>query len=454
MRKTSKVSGAKQHVVIVGGGFAGLYATQSLKRVPVDVTLVDRRNFHLFQPLLYQVATGGLSPADIASPLRGILRRQKNVRVLQGEVTDVNLDGRQLRIGDEQLKFDVLIVATGATHHYFGNEGWRKHAPGLKTIEDALDIRRRIFSAFERAELERDQRRRESLLTFVVVGGGPTGVELAGAVSELAHHTLLDNFRSIDPASAKILLVEAADRILPPYNSASSSHAKRSLEKLGVTVITGAMVKDVTGQSVTLGSDGETEVIESQTILWGAGVKGSPLGECLAQQTGAELDRQGRISVQPDLSLPGHPDVFVIGDLARFAHQTDNPLPGVAPVAMQQGRYVATLLAKRLRGREYRPFRYRDLGSMAVIGRAAAVAELGRVRFHGFVAWLMWLFIHLINLVEFENRLLVVLQWGWNYFTRNRSARLITNDRPPTHQESSLAKSTWREPQEVLESSE
>ncbi len=422
---------AKQQIVIVGGGFAGLYAAKSLNRIPADITLIDRCNFHLFQPLLYQVATGGLSPADIASPLRAILKRQKNVRVVQGEVTDIDLDLRQVQVGANPAKFDSLIVATGARHHYFGNDRWQHDAPGLKTIEDALDIRRRVFSAFERAEVETDERRRSMLLTFVVVGGGPTGVELAGALGELAHHTLLHDFRSIDPATAKIMLVEAADRILPTYEPASAEHAQRSLKKLGVTVITDAAVSDINHETVTLKRNEIEEVLECATVLWGAGVKGSPLGSCLARQTGAQLDRQGRICVQPDLSLPGDQDVFVIGDLANYAHQTSLPLPGVAPVAMQQGRYVAKLLSRRLRGRQPPgPFRYRDLGSMAVIGRAAAVAEVGKLRFHGFVAWLMWLFIHLIHLVEYENRVLVLFQWGWNYLTRNRSARLITNELP------------------------
>jgi NADH dehydrogenase len=420
----------QNRVVIVGGGFAGLAAARSLRRSPVAVTLIDRRNFHLFQPLLYQVATGGLSPADIASPLRAILARNKNTRVVQGTVSDIIPDRQCVLVDGQPEKYDFLLVATGSRHHYFGNEEWEQNAPGLKTIEDALDMRRRVLSAFELAETEEDPTRRRALLTFVVVGGGPTGVELAGALAELAHHTLRHNFRQIDPADSEILLVEGTDRLLPPYPSSLSRQAAQSLERLGVTVRTNSLVEAIDEHGVTLRAGDAVEQIAAETILWGAGVKGSSLGRLLAEKTGADIDRQGRVMVEPDLSIPNHPNIFVLGDLAHLK-QDGSPLPGVAPVAMQQGAYVAKSIARRLRGRGVRPFHYKDRGSMAVIGRASAVAEIGRLKIHGYLAWLTWLFIHLINLVEFQNRLSVLLQWGWNYFTRNRSARLITFEEKP-----------------------
>ena len=413
--------------MIIGGGFAGLNVARGLRRAPVSITLIDRRNFHLFQPLLYQVATGGLSPADIASPLRGILARQKNIRVLQGAATGIDVDASTVLVGEESIDFDYLIVATGAKHHYFGNDDWETRAPGLKTVEDALKIRKQVLSTFEKAEAESDPNRRDSLLTFVVVGGGPTGVELAGALGELANHTLRHDFRVIDPTQSKIVLVEGTDRLLPTYAASSSQRAVDSLTKLGVTVLTNTRVTDVGDRFVTLRQDGKDKQILTNTVLWGAGVKASSFSLELAEATGASRDKEGRIVVSPDLSVPGHPDVFVLGDLANF-EQDGRPLPGVAPVAMQQGAYVAQLLRARLRDKSLRQFRYRDYGNMAVIGRAAAVAEIGKLRFHGFWAWLMWLFIHLINLVEYKSRVLVLIQWGWSYFTRNRSARLITFD--------------------------
>ncbi len=421
-----------QHrVVIVGGGFGGLYTAQALRKARLQVTLVDRRNFHLFQPLLYQVATGGLSPANIAAPLRGVLRRQKNTRVLMAEVTGFDLDRRLVLLaGGAGEPYDTLVVAAGARHHYFGHPEWEQYAPGLKTIEDATDIRRRVLYAFEAAERIADPAERQVWLTFVVVGGGPTGVELAGAVAEVAHATLRGNFRSFDPRSARIILLEAADRILGAYPPKLSAKGVRSLERLGVTVRTGAAVTEVGPAHVAVRAAGGSEVIATHTILWGAGVDASPLAKALSAATGAELDRAGRILVQPDLTLPGHPEVFALGDMALFPHQTGKPLPGVAPVAMQQGRYVADLVQRRLRGESAQPFRYHDRGSMATIGRAAAVADLGWVRLSGFAAWLVWLFIHILFLIEFENRILVLFQWAWNYFTRNRSARLITGPVP------------------------
>ena len=419
---------AGHRVVIVGGGFGGLSAARSLRHAAVDVTLIDRRNFHLFQPLLYQVATGGLSPADIASPLRSVLRRQRNVRVLHGEVTEIESGARRVWMGGTSVDADTLVVAAGVAHHYFGHHDWQALAPGLKSIEDATDIRRRIFEAFERAELEIDPARQRAWMTFVVVGGGPTGVELAGAVGELAHYTLPGDFRRIDTRQARVHLLEGTGRILPTYDARLSPVAAASLNRLGVTVHTDSFVTDVRPDGVTVQSGQRTDTIPARTLLWAAGVKASALGAILARATGAELDRQGRVIVTPDLSVRGHPHVFVIGDLAHVPMPGGQPLPGVAPVAMQEGAYVARLISRRLRGLQTGPFRYRDYGSLAVIGRSAAVAQIGPLRLRGFLAWLTWLFVHLMYLVEFENRVLVLIQWGWNYVTRNRSARLITGE--------------------------
>jgi NADH:ubiquinone reductase (H+-translocating) len=419
----------KHRVVIVGGGFGGLYAARALGKAPVQLTLIDRRNFHLFQPLLYQVATGQLSPANIAAPLRSILRRHKNTCVLLDEVIDFDLGGRRVLMKEGQVPYDTLIVAAGSRHHYFGHPEWEAVAPGLKTIEDATTMRRRILSAFEEAEHTTDAAAQRALLTFVVVGGGPTGVELAGAVGELAHRTLRNDFCSIQPQRSLILLVEGLDRLLVAYPPDLSEKAKTALERLGVTVRLKTTVTDVQPDQVTLRCGDQSEVVRTHTILWGAGVQGSPLGKILAGATGAELDRGGRVLVQPDLSLPGRPEVFVIGDLANCAHQTGKPLPGVAQVAMQQGSYVADLIRRRLENQPAaRPFRYKDYGNMAEIGRAAAVADLGWLHLSGYVAWLAWLFIHLIYLIQFDNRVLVLFQWAYNYVTRNRSARLITGE--------------------------
>ncbi|MFN8642412.1 MAG: NAD(P)/FAD-dependent oxidoreductase [Candidatus Binatia bacterium] len=416
---------AATRVVIVGGGFGGLYAARHLGRVPVQVTLIDRRNFHLFQPLLYQVATGGLSPGEIASPLRSVVRRQKNTTVLLGDVVDVDVEGRRVVLSDGQVWYDELIVATGATHHYFGHDEWAAQAPGLKTIEDATEIRRRILLAFETAERETDPVRREAWLTFVVIGAGPTGVELAGALGEIANDTLREDFRAIRPSDARILLIEAADRVLPTYVPELSQKAQRSLERLGVTVRLGASVSAVDDLGVTLAGAGRDEAIPARTVLWAAGVQASPLACVLAAATGAARDRNGRLHVASDLSLPGHPEIVAIGDMVHV-EQDGAMLPGIAPVAMAQGRYAARRIAARAAGRAIAPFRYRDKGVMATIGRSAAVADLRVVRFSGLLAWLAWLFIHLLYLVEFENRLMVLVQWAWMYFTRNRGARLVT----------------------------
>jgi NADH dehydrogenase len=419
-----------QHVVIIGGGFGGLTTAKRLKQAPVRVTLLDRRNFHLFQPLLYQVAIGGLSPANIAVPLRALLKRQKNTQVLLAEVVDIDIVNRRVLLSDGTIPYDTLVVAAGARHHYFGHGEWEAKAPGLKTIEDATEIRRRILLAFEAAERESDAERQRAWMTFVVVGGGPTGVELAGALGELAHHTLRGNFQAIDPAEARILLVEGVDRLLPTYIPKLSAKAAEALARLGVTVRTGTVVTDVQPDAVALRSGEHVERIATHTVLWAAGVDPSPLARILAKATSAELDRAGRVVVQPDLTLPGHPELFVIGDMANYGHQTGKPLPGLAPVAIQQGRYVADLIRCRLGGQTLPPFRYKDRGTMATIGRAAAVVDLGWFRFSGFLAWLVWLFVHLMSLVTFGNRLLVLIQWAWNYITRNRSARLITGENP------------------------
>jgi NADH:quinone reductase (non-electrogenic) len=415
-------------VVIVGGGFGGLYAATTLGRTAVNVTLIDRRNFHLFQPLLYQVATGGLSPANIAAPLRGVLRRYANVRVLLGEVADFDVTGRRVILCDGEVPYDTLIVAAGNRHHYFGHPEWESAAPGLKTVEDATEIRRRILLAFETAERTADAAERQALLTFVIVGGGPTGVELAGTISDLARHTLRRNFRAIDPAKARILLVEGADRVLPPFPPVLSAKAEKALAGLGVEVWTKSHVTDVKPDAVTVKRGDAPEVIATSTVLWAAGVMASPLGAKLAKQAGVEADRAGRVPVGPDLTLPGHPELFVIGDMALARYPDGKPLPGVAPVAMQQGRYAAKTILARLRGKSMKPFRYWDRGNMATIGRSRAVADLYWVRFNGWLAWVAWLFIHVLYLVQFESRILVLWQWFWNYWTRNRSARLITGE--------------------------
>lgn len=414
-------------VVIVGGGFGGLYAARALRGRRFDVTLIDRRNHHVFQPLLYQVATGGLSPANIAAPLRGILSRQRNVRVWLAEMTGLDVPRRRVQLDRGQVEYDVLIVATGVRHNYFGRDEWEPLAPGLKTIEDATEIRRRIFLQFEAAEMEADAARIDELLTFVVVGGGPTGVELAGTLAEIARNTLRRDFRRIDPARARILLIEAGPRILPSYPEDLSERAEDALRRLGATVLKNTTVTDVRPDGVTLKSaEGATE-LPTHIVLWAAGVQASPVGRLVAEQTGTALDRAGRVAVRADLTLPGHPEIFVIGDLALCPGDDGKPLPGVAPVAMQQGAYVARVLRARLRGESTPPFRFVNRGMMATIGRAAAVADFGWFRLSGYFAWLAWLFIHIFFLIQFENRLLVMLQWAWNYLTWGRSARLITS---------------------------
>jgi NADH dehydrogenase len=404
------------HVVIVGGGFAGLTAAQALAGAPVQVTLLDRRNHHVFQPLLYQVATAGLSATDIAAPLRHILRRHANVTVLLGEVLAVDAGARKVVLADGEVGYDFLILAAGATHSYFGHDEWALHAPGLKTLEDALFIRRRTLLAFERAERETDAARRRGLLTFVIIGAGPTGVELAGTLVEIARHTLRRQFRRMDPAEARVVLLEGLDRVLPTYPPDLSAKARRQLEELGAEVRTGARVTGVDAHGVWLG----TERMEAGTVLWAAGVAASPLGRSL----GAPVDRAGRVLVQPDLSVPGHPEILVIGDLAAL-EQDGRPVPGVAPAAMQMGRHAAKSVLRAVRGEPRPPFRYVDKGSLATIGRRAAVALLGRVKLSGFPAWAAWLGVHIFFLIGFRNRLVVLMEWALAYLTHQRSARLI-----------------------------
>lgn len=424
-------------MVIIGGGFGGVRCARALARSDVDVTLIDRRNFHLFQPLLYQVATGGLSPGDIAAPLRTVLKKVKNARVLLGEVTDIDVDGKAVMLdGVERVPYDTLVVATGARHSYFGRDDWERVAPGLKNVEDATEIRARLLEAFERAELEPDPAKRSAWLTFVIVGGGPTGVELAGALGELARFTMRGEFRSIDPAQAKVFLVEGSPHILNMYVEKLALHAKKALGRLGVEVLTGAKVVGIDEHGVELERPEGRSRVEARTVLWAAGVAGSPLGKVLHHKAHAELDRAGRVIVEPDCTVKGHREIFVVGDLAYWAHTRDKkPLPGVAPVAMQMGTYVGRVIAERLHDRRSEPFRYLDKGTMAVIGRNEAVAHVG---FHlgwnlrGFLAWIAWLFIHIMYLVGYENRLLVLIQWANHYVTRNRGARLIS---PRAHRE-------------------
>jgi len=406
------------HVVLVGGGFGGLYAARALGRRPVRVTLLDRRNYHLFQPLLYQVATAALNASDIALPLRSVLRKASNITVLLAEVSRVDLAGRRLVLDRGAIGYDALVLAAGASHSYFGHDEWEILAPGLKTLEDALEIRRRVLLAYEAAEREDDGAEQRALLTFVVIGGGPTGVELAGALGEISRQTIARDFRLIDPTKARIILLEGGPRILTAFPESLSRRAEDALRRIGVEVRTHAIVTRLTADAVWLGG----EQIRARTVLWAAGVAAAPLARTL----GVPLDPSGRVRVEPDLSIPGHPEAFVIGDMCAFLHQTGTPLPGVAPVAIQQGRAVADNVLRRLGGQPTRPFRYRDKGSMATIGRAAAVAVVGGWKLSGLVAWLTWLFVHIMFLIGFRNRFLVLFEWAWAYVTWHRGARLIT----------------------------
>jgi NADH dehydrogenase len=411
------------HVVIVGGGFAGLEAARRLGRRPARVTLLDRRNHHLFQPLLYQVATASLSPADIATPLRSILRRHRNVSVILAEAGAVDLAGQRVVLDRGEIAYDALVVAAGASHSYFGHDDWELLAPGLKTLEDALEIRRRVLLAFEAAERASDGAERHALLTFVIIGAGPTGVELAGALAEISRQTIARDFRVIDPTQARIVLLEGGPRILPTFPEALSHSAAAALRRIGVEVRTSALVTRVTPDAVWVGG----EQVRCRAVLWAAGVAASPL----ARSLGVPLDRAGRVLVEADLSIPGHPEAFVVGDLAAFLHQDGGPLPGIAPVAMQQGRAVAENVWRRLNRQPTVPFRYRDKGYMATIGRAAAVAVIGRLHLSGRIAWLAWVLVHIAFLIGFRNRFIVLFEWAWAYVTFQRGARLITGPWKP-----------------------
>jgi NADH dehydrogenase len=413
-------------VVIVGGGFGGLYAAQSLKHTPVHITLVDKRNFHLFQPLLYQVASGALSPGDIASPLREILHAQRNIDIFLDEVIDIDPASQIVILRDGSLHYDTLVMAAGGVDQYFGHDDWKKKAPSLKSLEDALTIRRKILLAFESAEKETDPALKSAYLTFVIIGGGPTGVELAGTLAELARKTIRDEFRHIDFAEIRIFIVEAGETILAVYPPDLIAKATKGLSDLGVSIYTQHMVKALDDDRVTMTHAGEEVTIQSKTVLWTAGVKPSGLAKVLADKVGVVLDKSGRIPVVPDCTLPDHPEIFVIGDLANYSHQTGKPLPGLAAVAIQQGRYVGHVISHRLKNKTTKPFHYRDKGNLTIIGRHAAVAELGRLHLSGFPAWMIWLFVHIFYLIGFENKILVLFQWAWNYWTQGRSACLIT----------------------------
>jgi NADH:ubiquinone reductase (H+-translocating) len=407
----------RPHVVVVGGGFGGLNAARALGRDRVRITLIDRQNYHLFQPLLYQVATAALSPGDIASPIRWILRRQENVRVLMAEAERVEADRRVLVVDAGEIAYDFLILAPGATHSYFGNDEWARHAPGLKSLDDALEIRHRVLLAFERAERENREEERRRLLTFVVVGGGPTGVEMAGALAEISRHALSREFRIIEPGTARIILLEAAPNILSMFPESLQAYGERSLKRLGVDVRKGSPVSRVESGRLKIGD----EWLAAGTVLWAAGVAASPLGRTV----GAEVDRAGRVAVNPDLSVPGHPEVFVVGDLAAMSGPDGKLLPGLAAVAVQQARHAARNVRRAIAGRPMEPFKYKDRGSMATIGRAAAIADLGWTRMTGWFAWLIWLFVHIMQLTGFRNRLVVLVQWAWAYMTYQRYVRLI-----------------------------
>jgi NADH:ubiquinone reductase (H+-translocating) len=423
-------------VVVVGGGFGGLQAVLRLRRAPVEVTLVDRRNFHLFQPLTYQVATGALSPGEIAYPLRAIFKRHANVQVMMAEARDFDLEARELRLrpvlgvpAPPSLAYDTLIVAGGSRYSYFGHDDWEEHAAEVKSLESALHVRSRLLGAFEAAEEEPDPELRAAWLTFVVVGAGPTGVEMAGQISALARDTLRHDFRHIDPRTARILLVEAADRVLTTFPPSLSSAAQRSLDRLGVTTLTSHTVTSVDAGGVTIDEGtGTPQRFHSRTVIWAAGVTASSLASRLAELTGAERDSAGRVTVEPDLTLPGHPEVFALGDMVRVrgTDGTVRPLPGVAPVAMQQGRYAASVVRDRLASRPTKPFHYKDKGNLATIGRASAVADVRGFKLHGFAAWVTWLVVHLWYLVGFQNRLVVVIRWSFSFVSHGRSARLIT----------------------------
>ncbi len=418
-------------IVVIGAGFGGLSAVRALRRADAEIVVIDRKNHHTFQPLLYQVASAGLSPADIAAPIRRILRRQPNCRVVLGEVSSIDLAVRTVSTAEAEFAYDHLILATGATHSYFGRDDWAAHAPGLKTVEDAVDIRRRVLTAFEFAENAADDEARRAALTFAIIGAGPTGVEMAGALAEIALTVIRSDYRHIDTASARIILIEAADRVLPAMNADCSRHALTQLQSLGVACWLGRTVTDVDAQGLTLGEGDNTERLRARTVIWAAGVKASPLGAVIARQARIETDRRGRVPVRPDLTIEGHPEVFVIGDLSSAASTDGDPVPGVAPAAMQMGRHAGRTIARGLADPNsvvtHTPFRYKDKGLIATIGRHRATGTLFGRDLHGFLAWVLWAWVHLFFLIGFRNRLLVMVQWTWNYLTHQRGARLITD---------------------------
>lgn len=423
----------KPRVVIIGGGFAGMMCAKALKNTPADVVLIDRRNFHLFQPLLYQVATGGLSPANIAAPLRSIFRRQPNVQVLMGSVSGFDAESSSVVLEDEtRWKFDYLVVATGSTHHYFGKDSqWEHLAPGLKTIEEATKIRRKILLAFEKAERSSDPEEIKRLLTFVVVGGGPTGVEMAGSIAELSKQTMRKDFRAIDPTTARIILVENSQHVLDRYHHSLSIRAAKDLQTMGIELRNETRLAEIHPDHVVVMSNGVSSIIATENVVWAAGVKASPLAQKLAEAygLGSQIVGGGRITITPHCTLHGHPNVFALGDMTSFSGEDGKPLPGVAPVAMQQGEYVGKRINDMILGAvNDKPFRYWDKGNMATIGRSRAIVESGKWRMTGKLAWLAWLFVHILYLARFENRVLVIFQWFWNYITRNRTARLITGE--------------------------
>jgi NADH:ubiquinone reductase (H+-translocating) len=415
----------KHKVVIIGGGFAGLSAAKSFANSPVSVTIIDRQNYHLFQPLLYQVATGGLSPGDIACPIRDVVKKQKNTSVVMADVVDIDTKNNVLILNDDSLPYDSLIVASGVSNYWFGHDKWEEYAPGLKTVDDALVMRQKILFAFEAAEREDDFAKRQEWLTFVIVGGGPTGIELAGAIGEISRWTLRDDYRLINPGDSKILLIEAGDRILTAYSEQLSQRASQSLKRLGVTVLTNHRVVEIADGQLDLEHGGVRSSLRSHTILWAAGIKASSLGQAVTRHDSTLLEAMGRVKVDRDFRVAGIPNVFVVGDLAAY-NQDGQPLPGIAPVAMQQGRYVASVILAQLEGRSAKLFRYHDRGMMATIGRQAAVGKIFGFEVAGFIAWVLWILVHIAYLIGFENRFIVLAKWAFNYVTRNRGARLIT----------------------------
>lgn len=426
------------HVVIVGGGFGGLYAAKALRKSSIKITLVDKRNFHLFQPLLYQVATGELSPGDIASPLRAIFAKSKNINVLASEMIDLDPHTQKIILNDGNIDYDTLILATGVEPNYFGHDDWNINAPGLKTIEDALEIRGRILYALETAEKEKKPSVRKSWLTYVVIGGGATGVELTGAIAELAFRSTVNDFRNFNKKEINIILVEAADRLLSTYHESLSSEAERSLTRFGVNIKKNTMVTAVENDRITITSENGTEDIFTRNVIWTAGIKANSISKIISQKSGAQLDRNGRIIVNKDLSVSEFKNIFVIGDLAHISDDSGKPLPGIAPVAIQEGRYIAKYIQAQLSGENIKPFVYKNKGMLAVVSRNAAIADFGWLKFSGFVAWFLWIFTHILYLIEFDNKFIVMFQWAWNYFTNRRGTRLITGKYAVSIKESEL----------------